>query len=71
MRVVGRAVKKVIAATCLNCGSRLEVEGTDDVEWYIEGKFGKTTCPVCGCEHVPVLNEFRSRIVYEHDDDIR
>lgn len=66
MKVVGRAVKKVIMTNCLICGSRLEVEDTDNIEWFIENEFGKVACPVCGCKHVPVLGGHREKVVYEH-----
>ena len=68
MKVLRRATKAVYNMGCPICKSRLQAD-EKDVTWYVEKKIGRVTCPVCGCEHVPVLPEMYGTdcTIYEND----
>lgn len=68
MKVLRRATKKVYNLGCPICNSRLQAEESD-VKWYVEKKIGHVTCPVCGCEHVPVVPGlgYQNGTIYENE----
>lgn len=70
MKVLRRATKTVYNVSCPICRSRLQA-GEEDVKWYVEKKIGRVTCPVCKCEHVPVLPDMYGTdcTLYENERD--
>lgn len=68
MKVLRRAVKKVMTTHCENCDSRLQVEDSDVTVWFVENVYGHATCPVCRCKHVPVFAT-RKYAAYEGESE--